>query len=191
MKIGVDLDGVVFDTESRFHAYAELFDLENDGNGIVDPSQQLIRQRYNWKDDKIKAFFEKVVENIELNAPLMPLAKEMLERLKEDGHEIIFITNRTRASDKEVEYTNQRLKEENIIYDKLIFTIKSKLSHCQNEKIDIMIDDRVKVVEELAQNNITCIYFQDFSRQDIEGENIYHADNWPQVYRVIKKITTE
>ena len=37
LKIGIDLDGVVFDSERIFRVYAELYDiLELHQNGIID-----------------------------------------------------------------------------------------------------------------------------------------------------------
>lgn len=188
MKIGIDLDGVLFDTESYFHALAELKDLDSGKNGIIDRSKQLLRERYDWTTKEMVDFFDEILEDVELNAPIMPLGKEILNRLKNDGHEIIFITNRTKGSEKEIDYTYQRFEKENIKCDKIIFTKNSKLSYCKSEKIDIMIDDRAGVVNELAENNIPCIYFKDFAPVSVCKPNIYEACNWPEVYRIIKNM---
>ena len=52
LKIGIDLDGVVFDSEKLFRVYAELYDiLELHQNGIIDNREVKFQDRYNWTKD--------------------------------------------------------------------------------------------------------------------------------------------
>ena len=49
MKIGIDVDGVIFDFEKELRTRAELYDLlEINGKGIVDNDKFNLEERYSW-----------------------------------------------------------------------------------------------------------------------------------------------
>ena len=37
MNIGIDIDGVILDTEACFRTYAEIFDVDNQNVGKINP----------------------------------------------------------------------------------------------------------------------------------------------------------
>ena len=55
-KIGLDLDGVVFDSETTFRTYEELFDIEKNQNKLVDKSEPKYQKRYSWNEIEMKEF---------------------------------------------------------------------------------------------------------------------------------------
>ena len=60
MKIGVDLDGVIFDTEKAYRVYAELYEvLDLKKNTIIDRRSDRFQTRYGWTDEETKKFIEK------------------------------------------------------------------------------------------------------------------------------------
>ena len=60
MKIGVDLDGVIFDTEKLYRIYAELYEVvELKKNTIIDNRNDRFQTRYNWSDEETKQFVKK------------------------------------------------------------------------------------------------------------------------------------
>ena len=47
MKIGIDLDGVVIDSETTIRTYEEIFDIENlKGNNLIDREEPYLQERY-------------------------------------------------------------------------------------------------------------------------------------------------
>ena len=65
MKIGIDLDGVVFDSETTFRTYEEIFDIDIlKGNHLRDLKEPKFQERYNWTEEQeqlfIKDYFMKV-----------------------------------------------------------------------------------------------------------------------------------
>lgn len=49
MRIGIDLDGVVIDSETTFRVYGELYDLiDLKGNNLVNREEPKFKTRYNW-----------------------------------------------------------------------------------------------------------------------------------------------
>ena len=107
MNIGIDIDGVILDTEYWFRAYGEIFDIERGGAGVVNPDELFFQWRLNWSDETFCKFKEKYGYDAERNAPLMPCVQMVLEKLKEMGHRLIVITARGKWGEKEIEITNE------------------------------------------------------------------------------------
>ena len=83
MKIGLDLDGVVLDTEKQFRNEAELYDiLKLNRNSTKDQSAQWAQDRYKWADDEKNEFIEKYLIEGTKKSHIMPGAKEVIELLK-------------------------------------------------------------------------------------------------------------
>ena len=60
MKIGIDLDGVVIDSETTFRTYEEIFDIDIlKGNNLINKKEPKFQARYNWTNEQEKEFIEK------------------------------------------------------------------------------------------------------------------------------------
>ena len=60
MKIGIDLDGVVIDSETTFRTYEEIFDIDIlKGNNLINKEEPKFQARYNWTDEQQQEFIEK------------------------------------------------------------------------------------------------------------------------------------
>lgn len=187
MKIGIDLDGVLFDSDRIFEAYAELFDIENNGKGKQVESRYL-EVAYKWEDALFKKFISQYLDSILDDSPIMFLAKAIIEKLRQDGHKLVVITNRGALDEKERQSTLNRLKKEGLKFDDIEFTKGSKSLLCKKHCIDIMIDNTAEVVEDVASNGTKCIYFRDNTKK-VELANVYEVHNWAEVYRTINKIS--
>lgn len=187
MKIGVDLDGVVYDSEHLLRANAELYDLKIKGKGLVDPSNWSIKKRHGWSDETNDSFDDIATKSL-IEAPVMPLAGEVLRKLKEEGYEIYLITARGSKVETEIKITKKVLKRDKIKYDKLIFCKTTKLAVCQELGVDLMIEDKPKTIEELSKNGIKCFYFRSAELPEINNKFVTMVYNWGQIYRHIYKI---
>ena len=57
MKIGIDLDGVVIDSETTFRTYEEIFDIDIlNGNNLINREEPKFQARYNWTKEQEKEF---------------------------------------------------------------------------------------------------------------------------------------
>ncbi len=188
MKIGIDLDGVVFNTEMLWSAYAELYDcIELNQNSIINKNATIIQEKYDWTEDETNIFFDRYADIKDFD--IMPGAKKVINLLKKDGHELVVITARgTVQNQKQGEdIAFYRLEREGIKFDKYYWKQKNKLETCQKEKIDIMIDDNYSICKTLIKGNIPTIYFHSLNREHIqESENVKEVTNWGEVYRYIR-----
>lgn len=189
MRIGIDLDGVVIDSETTFRTYEEIFDVDTlKGNHLINREEPKFQARYNWTEEQQKEFIEKYFLTVSRESNLMSGFVGVYNLLKKQGHEFVVITARG-GFVKEMKEDAIRLLEENkISFDKYYWKIDDKLKVCKNEKVDIMIDDDWKIIKKLADNHIKTLYFRDTNLVKLEEkEYIKEVNNWGDIYRTIKK----
>ena len=194
MKIGIDLDGVIFDSERIFRVYAELYDiLELHQNGIIDNREVRFQERYNWSQEIINNFMRKYHTKIIEEAAFMPGAKEVIKMLKNEGHELIIITARGNKKKEHIAITEDILKKNNMyIFDKYCWGVERKREVCVAEKIDLMIEDSNNNCKAISDAKIKTIYFKDAPNYDIEeNEYLKTLYNWGEIYRYIKEVSNE
>lgn len=97
MKIGIDLDGVVIDSETTFRTYEEIFDIDElKGNNLIDRKEPKFQSRYNWTPEQEQEFIKKYFLPISKESGLMSGFSGVYRLLKEQGHEFVVITARGR-----------------------------------------------------------------------------------------------
>ena len=191
MKIGIDLDGVVFDSEKEFRVYSELYDMiDLKQNSKTDDRELKFQDRFQWTGKETEDFLKKYHKQIIEESNFIPGVKRILKLLKEDGHSLVLITARGGLNKDMIKITEERLKENGMdIFDKYYWATENKDEVCQRENIDIMIDDSCKNCENIANSKIKTIYLKDAPSYNLE-ENKYIKVlyNWGEIYRYIKEI---
>lgn len=193
MKIGLDIDGVIFNTENEIRVNAELYDLlELKGKGVAHPNGVIEEERYDWTKQQLDIFRRTYLIQSSNDAGLMPGAKKVLEKLKKDGHELIIITARG-LSVKEMKQTAiDKFKKHGLEFDKYYWEQENKLEACKKENIDIMIDDRATICNLTSKNKIKTLYFRDVNREKLkENEYLKEVNNWGEIYRYIYNLSME
>ena len=188
MKIGIDLDGVVIDSETTFRTYEEIFDIDVlKGNNLINKEEPKFQSRYNWTNEQEKEFIERYFLTVSKESNLMSGFIGIFNLLKEQGHEFVVITARGGFVKEMKDDAIRLLEENNIKFDKYYWNVEDKLEICKNEKVDIMIDDDWKIIKRLADNEVKTLYFRDTNLMTLE-ENKYikEVSNWGEIYRHIK-----
>lgn len=190
MKIGIDLDGVVIDSEKTFRTYEEIFDIDFlKGNNLVNREEPKFQSRYDWTNEQEKDFIEKYFLKVSKESNLMSGFIGVYNLLKAQGHTFVVITARGGWVKEMKDDAIRLLKENNLEFDKYYWNVEDKLEVCKKEKIDIMIDDDWKIVKNLAQNKIKTLYFKDANLMKLEeSEFVKEVNNWGDIYRYIKNI---
>lgn len=193
MKIGLDIDGVILNSENEIRVKSELYDLlQLKGKGVIHPNEFLEKDRYDWNKEELAAFRKQNFVKSSNDALLMPGAKQVIERLKEDGHELIIITARGLTIKEMKQAAQNKFKEYNLKFDKYFWEQESKQAVCKQEKIDVMIDDKASVCKETSENKIRTLYFRDVNREKLEeNEYLKEVNNWGEIYRYIYNLNLE
>lgn len=189
MKIGIDLDGVVFDSETTFRTYDEIYDIDVlKGNNLIDRAEPKFQTRYNWTNEQEQDFIKKYFLQISRESNLMSGFFAVYKLLKQKGVEFVVITARGGHVKEMQDDAKRILKENNIVFDKYYWAIENKLEICQKENVDIMIDDDYKIVEQVSASQIKTLYFRDTNLKKLEENNyVKEVNNWGDIYRIISK----
>lgn len=192
MKIGIDLDGVVIDSETTFRTYEEIYDIEVlKQNNLINMEEPKFQTRYNWNIEQQKDFTNKYFLKVAKESNIMSGFIGVYNRLKEKGHEFICITARGLTPDgnfmKEMEdNAKELLKKNEIVFDKYYWGQKDKLEICLKEEIDVMIDDDWRIIKRLSDNKVKTLYFRDTNLKKLEETDyIREVNNWGDIYRKI------
>ena len=190
MKIGIDLDGVVFDSEKEYRIYAELYDiLDLKRNSKIKNNEVRFQNRFKWTEEESINFLKKYHMKIVTESNLMPGAETVLKLLKEEGHELIIITARGGFTKDTIEETMKRLNALNMdIFDKYYWQTENKDEICKKENIDIMIDDSHEKCTSISNAGIDTIYLKDSPSYELkDNEHLKTLYNWGEIYRYIKE----
>ena len=182
MVIGIDLDGVILDTEILYRTEAELYDINVlKQNSLIDRSEMLTSKRYNWPQKELEKFYV-MEKEFSKNG-----AKKVIDMLRVDGHKLILISARGNHDEEMKKIGLESLKKYDIHLDKYYIGLNDKLSVCKMENVDIMIDDNYYNCKKLSEGKIFTLYFKDSGMKNIEDSKyLKTVYNWGEIYKSIK-----
>lgn len=181
-KISIDLDGVVFDSENLYRVYTEIYDTDvHKKDNIIDNSQRLFQNRYNWDKQESKKFYKENAEKVLKSANLITGADIVLNKIK-DIFEVIIITAR---DDFEIELVKEKLNAIGLTNVKIFHNEHDKINRFINEKVDYIIDDDDLTCIKAAENNIVALFFKNNASNKIEKNNVININNWGEVYKYL------
>ncbi len=190
MKIGIDIDDTTVITVKSMIKYADLYDTQILGRKGTNGNLGLIQNRYYLKvlygwDDKTKFdFFDTYYKNVLEECTVMSNATQVIRKLKEEGNEISFITARLlniKNCDTE-NITIRTLKDNDIPYDKLIINASDKLKFCQENNIEIFIEDSYETCKQLEEDGIKTFLMTTKMNENIDAGNIERVHDWNEIY---------
>ena len=156
MRIGIDIDGVLTDFEKWQLDCGSKYFLKYNKN-IVNPDGYDSDTVFNVTNEMDSEFWKEYLYDYAVNEPARKFSGEVIDKLKENGFEIYIITARFLTDKNTIEGEKMRnivknwLKQNNIHYDKIIFSPEDKLEICKENNIDIMIEDKVENINNISK----------------------------------------
>ena len=196
MRIGIDIDGVLTDVERWQLDYGSKFYYERYQKEIVNFEGYDTNQIFNVDDKLDEEFWREYFKEYSLNVEARKFANEVIDKLKQEGHQIYIITARgsflSHSADVMSIEENQQivlnwLKNNHINYDKIIFSPEDKLDICKENNIDLMIEDKVDNINKISKI-IPVICFHAGYNKDCENPNIIRCYSWYDIYSKINKL---
>lgn len=187
-KFGIDIDDVIFKTSD---ALKTALDESNDPEIL---EHKLDIMRGEAVNPKVGQFMKvNVIPTITVARPMEDVS-EVIRKLKEQSHEIVLITARgdERFPGSE-EITHRRLKENGIEYDSIIFNSLDKVKICNENNIDIFIDDSPKHCKEVSENlGIPVIGFEsEINKEEMIKNNIRCVSSWKELDSILNDVLKE
>lgn len=198
MRVGIDIDGVIINSTDMWTEVGLEFAKRNNIKVNLNTSCFSTRDMFGWGDENDVKFWKEYKDDYFKFALPDKKAVEGIRRLKENGHEIYFITARGDKNDlrfgtKEYfeEVTEKWVNEYLKPYDKLIVTgttTKSKV--CLDNNIDILIDDYSKnVIDVSCVIPVICfkrIYNESIKDVTHSNYKIFRTDDWNLINTIIE-----
>ena len=195
MNIGIDIDDTISETFETLLPYAQKYTIEDlKIKSEINMNQDFLDHFYivkmnGWKEEEAISFWNKYYGEILKKVNIKKFAAEVINKLKQEGNKIYFITARwDMPNDNIQEITKQWLKKNNVEYDELIINASDKLQLIKEKNIDVFIDDSFKNCKNIAENSNTKVYMMT-SRVNgtFNHEKITRVYSWPEIYSLIKE----
>lgn len=187
MKIGIDIDGVIIDSEIGYRFYAEYyshFKLGKDRLREDTTSQELC---FDWTEEEAKYFYNEIFNKCTKQFHLAVGAKEILQQLKKEGHEIYIITMRG-CYPNEIRYAKREFRKIGIKFDGMHFKTLDKFAKCKELGIDVMIEDNPEKIDAFVNSNINVLYVREAKMRHIDAKNVTEVDTWMDIYMKIQNL---
>ena len=151
MTIGIDIDNTITNTSSLANLLA---------NNI-----KKCNNYYDLEKEDLTLFLSKYLEYITYNVTLKDNVINVLKKWYKKGYKIIFIT--ARGTEKVDDYTNLKVicltslyfKKMHIPFNEIVFFKNNKALTAQKYNLDVFIDDKEKVLDEINASGINTIRF--------------------------------
>lgn len=179
LTIGIDIDNTITNTSIYSNTLLKKDPLYNNKNNYRELNEEQIK-------DFLTKYLESIVENVLVKEDVI----DTLNYWKNKEYKIIFITARgaENTSDfvslKSTYLTSLYFAKNNIPFDELIFFQEEKGNACLNEFVDIFIDDRENVLDEVAKKGIKTLRISE------EKVNSKHklVQNWQEIRKYIDSL---
>lgn len=197
LKIGVDLDGIVFDFLTPYIEFVN----KKRGLGINDPAltrsqvnswNWLVDQGYCTYEEEKELFKEFIYTGGFLNLPIIEGARHNLYKLVYDlGCDVNYITSRHESS---LYDTFEAIERAGLGFGGVHFSSKDnpKWELCKALDIDVLIDDHIVYLNEANENYpemITILgnldnlkYIHELEKSD----SIIYVTSWDEIYNTIE-----
>ena len=187
MRIGIDIDDTIT------YTYEMLLPMVAVRYGVSLSKLYEELPTYKKLNKVFPDYAHFVSESLPVCAKLTPVrdgALEVISKLKEEGHEIIFITARNPQEFVEpYKLSYDFLKVNNVPYDKLLVNIQRKDQQCLVEDIDVFIDDNNDNCRAVHKAGIDTLQFGTLFTKKLK--NIDRVESWQEVYNYIQNKVKE
>ena len=185
MKIAIDIDNTICETSLYFKDIAIKYDREYlHKNSKIDFSKMLPRSE-EWTSEEFRYYIDNIFNNEVINIPIKDQVSYYINKLKDRGCIITFITTRgEKSDDKSATFTEEYLNKHNIPYDNLIMGVRDKYKYIDG--YDFFIDDSVSECEK-ALSNLNCkvIMMKSVNNAEYQNDKLHIANNWEEIYDYI------
>lgn len=175
MIIGFDIDDVIFDTSGAMrNILGEIKDEE-----LI--AHKLDVMRGDVSIPAVAKFLKKYLIVAVKEGKAKPGAAEIIHNLRKNGCKVILITARGEKNFPGTVTANEKaLKDAGIEYDKVVYNSADKVDACQENGVEIFVDDSPKNCTEVKYElGIPVIGFEsEITRESLREAGVPSVDNW-------------
>ena len=190
MRIGIDIDGCIVDLAKFVIDYGTKFCYENNIHYNLKEDEYDEAKALGISAENVIKFWNMYLPYYATKYQARSFAADVILKLKEKN-EIYIVTARNEYGLPDELYGHMHeivinwLKENNITYDKIVFTEGSKLPYCLANNIDLMIEDSPRNIQEIS-TKIPVLCFDNTYNKSVKGENITRVYSWYDILNHIE-----
>lgn len=194
MKIGIDIDGVLNYAPKIMLECGTKYCVETGLGKLLDPGAHDLTQKFSWDTETARDFWVKYAWRQVWEDATQDFAAEVIDKLREDGHEIWIVTGRAN-SDRRVngmlenetweDVTKKWLAREGIHYDEFGFDQQDKGSFCREHGIEVMVEDSVGYLKTFDGQTKVLIFDYPYNRE-VDLSNAERVYSWYDIYAKVK-----
>ena len=185
MRIGVDIDGVVSDS---YPVWLQELNLHYGKNitVITDYDMHLV---FDVPSDDMNNFFVGNVERLLMMPKPVSGAKEGIETLLREGHEVIYVTART-LEQKDITVRWLIMNEIPHEHERVLFSgFKSKVDLVKQWGIEVFIEDYQVNAKAIAESGIPVLLLNATYNQDKPLQTgITRCQSWKQILEGMRQL---
>lgn len=188
MRIGIDIDNCISNFDDTLLKEYLNHDKELRNTGIINEKAQYITKgMFDWSEEEEKSFYNANIERIAKELKPLKDAPYYIQKLKEEN-DIYIVSGRNNGEYKEpYKMTEEWLKNNNILYDKMILTNSNneheKTEVCIENNIDLMIEDSIRHCLDLKKNGIK-VYTMN-TMYNMKEQTLERVSSWKEIYEKI------
>ncbi len=187
MVIGIDMDDTICSTNELIIEVADKYDKEVlGGTGIKDVNAYEFTEMMGWEKDMKGKFFADRLEYIMDNAPIKEGAREVINRLHDNGWKVLIISFRKdKYLSDPFKLTKDWLDRNDVHYDKIFVNTGTKTDECIENNVTLFVDDKESHCEDVSSEGIDVLLFTNAYNHD--EKRFKRVDNWYQIEDYIKE----
>lgn len=197
MRIGIDVDGVLVDTEAFLLRDGKKYFEKKYGISIKNPAAFEVQEMFGCTSMQREAFWRRYIWKYCLQEPMRKDAATISAELKKDGHEIIIITSRVHTTEQGIMGAIFRsmlrywLQKNYFVYDDIAFcrdeeSAIDKRTVCEEKQINVLIDDTPENLYAI-QDKVRPICYSAVWNTESHDLDDCRAENFQEVYELIRK----
>ena len=192
MNIGIDIDDTINDLASILIKYARKYNTINGIKFDINENEWDFDKAFGWNEQEAMEFMNTYISQVFDESKPKENAVKIISKLKNDGHKIIIITARHSNHVKNVYHISRDwLKKYNVPYNKLIINSDNKAEKCEENNVDIFIDDSIKHCENVQKRLEIPVYlFDSVYNKKYENTHIKRVFSWKEIYDEINYINS-
>ncbi|SHN49406.1 5' nucleotidase, NT5C type [Desulfitobacterium chlororespirans] len=183
MRIGVDIDGVVSDS---YKAWLRKLN-RHFGTNILELKNYDMHLDFGVSWEEMGKYFEDNVATLfDIPDPVAG-AKEGIERLLRQGHEVVYVT--ARSLDEEV-HTLRWMKKHKIPHEQILFTsFQSKVDYVLQWQLEIFLEDFLGNAQAISEAGVPVLLLDASYNQGELSSGIIRCQDWREIVREIGRRT--
>lgn len=184
-KIAIDIDNTICETNKFYSKLALYYDREVLHKNSYFDFNEVVPLSPDWTKEELMNFIRDYFNKENINIPIKENAPLYINKLKDLGYTIIFLTARGRLKEDHSDLViGDYLKKHNIKYDQIIAKAEEKYLYLND--CNFFIDDSIKKCEEaLNHSNCKVIMMSTNSTENYINDKLIKVNNWEEIYNYI------